>query len=271
MKRVAYGVLVLLVCGSSGWGQRRVDDLGSKPRQMAPATTDASRLQWLVMSGVVGSSTGESADVSPGGIVSVEHLKVPESAVKEMRKLFKDFDAGKLDDSVKHASKAIEIYPQWSVAHHNLAQTYARMGDYDKAITEFQTAAELDTRQVQSWLSLSKVYFLQKKFAEGEKAARRALEIDPVNGDAKYFLGRNLVSAGRVTPEAEELLQKSKERYTVARLVIANIYLKRHAVNDAVGELRGYLAQPDAEGKDKVECMIRRLTEPEGTVSCAMQ
>ena len=271
MKRVACGVLVLLVCGSSGWGQRRTDDAGLNPRQMAPATTDESRLKWLMMSGAVGSSSGESADVAPGGIVSVENLKIPEPAVKEMRKFFKDFDAGKLDDSVKHASKAIEIYPQWSVAHHNLGQTYARMRDYDKAIAEFQTAAELDTRQVRSWLSLSKIYFLQKKFAEGETAARRALEIDPVNSDAKYFLGRNLVGGGKVTLEAEELLRKSKEQYAVARLVLANVYLKRHAVNDAVSELRGYLAQPDAEGKQKVECMIRHLTEPEGTVTCAMQ
>jgi tetratricopeptide (TPR) repeat protein len=271
MKRIAYGVLVLLVCGSSGRGQKRIDDVSPKPRQMAPSTTDAAPLQWLMMSGVVGSSTGESANVAPGGIVSVEHLKIPESAVKEMRKFFKDFDAGKLDDSVKHASKAIAIYPQWSVAHHNLGQTYARMGDYDKAIAEFQTAAELDTRQVRSWLGLSKVYFLQKRFSEGETAARRALEIDPVNSDAKYFLGRILVSGGKFTPEAEELLRKSKEQYVVARLVLANVYLKRHAVNDALSELRGYLAQPDAQGKEKVQCMVRHLTEPEGTVSCAMQ
>jgi len=224
-----------------------------------------------MMSGMVGSSTGESAGDAPGGMVSVEHLKVPESAMKEMRKFFKDFDAGKLDDSVKHASKAIELYPQWSVAHHNLGQTYARMGDYDRAIAEFQTAAELDTRQARSWLGLSKIYFLQKRFPEGETAARRALEIEPVNSDARYFLARNLVSGGKVTPEAEELLRKSREQYAVARLVLANVYLKRQAVGDAVSELRGYLAQPDAAGKEKVECMVRHLTEPEGTVSCAMQ
>lgn len=271
MNRIAYGVLVLLVCGSSGWGQKGTKDVSQRPRQMAPATTDASTLRWLMMSGAVGTSTGERTDVALGGTVSVEALRVPESAVKEMQKFFKDFDAGKLDGSVKHASKAIEIHPQWWVAHHNLAQTYARMGDYDKAIAEFQIAAELDTRQVGSWLSLSKVYFLQKKFADGEAAARRALEIDPVNSTAKYFLGRNLVSGGKVTPEAEELLRKSKEQYAVARLVLANVYLKRGAVSDAVTELRGYMVQPDAEAKEAVQCMVRKLTEPEGTVSCAMQ
>jgi tetratricopeptide (TPR) repeat protein len=204
-------------------------------------------------------------------MVSVEMLKVPGAAIKEMQKFFKDYDAGKLDDSVKHVSKAIEIYPQWAVAHHNLGQTYARMGDFDRAIVEFQSAAELDTRQTRSWLGLAKVYFLQHKYTEGEAAARRALEIDPVNGDAKYFLGRNLVSKGKDTPEAVELLKKSKEQYPVARLVLANMYLKHGAMKDAVDELRGYIAQPDAPSKEKVECMVRKLTEPEGTVDCAVQ
>src|SRR5262249_9807500 len=155
--------------------------------------------------------------------------KVPGAAAKEMQRFFKDFNAGKLEDSVKHISKALEVYPQWGAAHYNLGQTYARMGDYDKAIVEFQNAAELDSREARSWLGLSKVYFLQKKYAEGETAARRALEIDPVNVDAKYFLARNLISEGQDTPEAMELLKKSKERYPVARLVLANVYLRRGA------------------------------------------
>jgi tetratricopeptide (TPR) repeat protein len=278
MKRMACGVLVLMVCGTSGWGQRRVErveDVGATPRQ-SPMATDSTRLQWLLLSGSVGSpmparAAAANAAGVPGGTVSVEALKVPNAAIKEMQKFFKDFKAGKLEDSVKHAAKAIEIYPQWSTAHHNLGQTYARMGDYDKAIVAFQNAAELDTREVQSWLGMSKVYFLQKKYAEGEAAARRALDIDPVNSDAKYFLGRNLVSNGQDTPEAMELLKKSKEQYAAARLVLANVYLKHGAVNDAVGELRGYIAQPDAPSKERVECLVRKLTEPEGAVSCEMR
>jgi len=275
MKRMVCGVLVLMVCGASVWGQKRFDDLSPSARQ-SPISTDSTRLQWLLLDGSIGTPMGKrtaaaNAAGAPGGTVSVEALKIPGAAIKEMQKFFKAFDAGKLDDSVKHAAKAIEIYPEWSIAHHNLGQTYARMGDYDKAIVEFQNAAELDARQVRSWLGMSKVYFLQKKFAEGEAAARRALEIDPVNSDARYFLGRNLVSKGQATAEAVELLKKSKEQYTAARLVLANVYLKRGAVRDAVDELQGYVAQPDAEGKEKVHCMVRKLTEPEGTVSCEMR
>jgi tetratricopeptide (TPR) repeat protein len=234
-------------------------------------STDSTQLQWYMLSGTSGRPIGANAVGAPGGAVSVHTLKVPGAAMKEMQKFLKDFEAGKLDDSVKHAAKAIEIYPQWAAAHHNLGQTYARMGDYEKAIVEFQSAAELDTRLVRSWIGLSKIYFLQKKYAEGEAAARRALEIEPVNRDAKYYLGRNLVSKGQDTPEAMELLKKSKEQYVVARLVLANVYLKHGATSNALDELRGYIAQPDAPAKEKAECMVRKLTEPEGTVKCAVQ
>jgi tetratricopeptide (TPR) repeat protein len=212
-----------------------------------------------------------SSGAAAGGIVSVDTLKVPEPAIKEMQKFFKDFDAGRLDSAVKHLAKAINAYPGWATAHHNLGQTYARMGSYDQAIVEFQSAAELDTRMVRPWLGLSKVYFLQKKYADGETAARRALNIDPVNGDAQYFLARNLIGSGQETPEALQLLRKTKEQYAASRLLLANVYLKHGAVDEAVAELRGYAAQPDVEARQRVLCMVEHLTEPEGTATCSMK
>lgn len=268
MNRTVCAALALLCSCASGWAQRSVEGLSSKPRQTATTATEASELQ-LMMAARTG--TGTYAGDVPGGIVSVDTLKVPESAIKEMQKFFKDFDAGKLDNAIKHVSKAITAYPGWAAAHHNLGQTYARMGNYDQAIVEFESAAELDTRLVRPWLGLSKVYFLQKKYGEGETAARRALEIDPVNGDAQYFLARNLISNGQETPEALQLIRKSKEHYAVSRLILANVYLKHGAVDEAVTELRGYATQANVEAKERVLCMVRHLTEPEGTVTCSMK
>jgi len=246
------------------------DGATPRPRQTGANTAEAAQLQWLMM-GTGRNSIGTNAGVAPGGIVSVDALKVPSAAIKEMQKFFKDFDAGKLDSSVRHLTKAIEIHPEWAAAHHTLGQTYARMGDYDKAVVEFQKAAELDARPERSWVGLATVYFLKKSYADGESAARRALEIDPLNVDARYFLARNLVGAGKTTDEAVELLTKSKERFAVARLLLANIHLRNGKVSAAVEELRGYVAQPGAEQKAKVECMVRHLTEPAGTVACPMQ
>jgi cytochrome c-type biogenesis protein CcmH/NrfG len=267
MKRwIVVGLLMLLTCGF-GKAQWLTGE-GANPNGRGYAImNDGAQLQWYAMSGAMSRPAAEA----PRGIVSAESLKIPGPALREMQKFFRDFDEGNLEDSIKHVSKAIKIYPQWAAAHHNLGQTYARMGDYDKAVLEFQSAAELDGRLPRPWLGLAKIYFLQQKYQEGETAARRALEIDPVNAEGRYFLARNLVGQGKSTPETEDLLVKSKEQYTVARLLLATVYLKRGSLHQAVDELRGYIAQPNAEGKEKVQCMVRKLTEPEGTVECAMR
>jgi len=262
--------LALLFGCAPVWAQRSIEGLSPRPRQTITPASEASELQWM-MAARAPSATGAYAGDAPAGIVSVDTLKVPEPAIKEMQKFFKDFNAGKLDGAVKHVSKAITVYPGWATAHHNLGQTYARMGSYDLAIVEFASAAELDTRMVRPWLGLSKVYFLQKRYADGETAARRALEIDPVNSDAQYFLARNLISNGQETSEALQLIRKSRDQYAVSRLILANVYLRHGAVEEAVGELRGYVAQPNVEAKEKVQCMVRHLTEPEGTVNCSMR
>jgi len=266
MKRlIVVGLLMLMTCGYAT-AQRRTESMNPNGRGYA-VMNESAQLEWYPMTGL----TSRSAANPYGGIVSAETLKVPEPASREMQKFFKDFDDGKLKDSIKHISKAIKIYPQWAAAHHNLGQTYARMGDYEKAVPEFQSAAELDARLPRPWIGLAKIYFLQQKYEEGEAAARRALQIDPVNAEARYFLGRNLAGQEKSTPETEELLVKSKEQYAAARLLLATLYLRRGSIQEAVDELRGYIAQPNAEGKEKVQCMVRKLTEPEGTVECAMR
>jgi len=271
MKRMVCAALFLLCSCASVRAQRSVDGLSARPRQTSPMATETSELQWMMAARAESSLAGANPGDAPGGIVSVDALKVPDSAIKEMQRFFKDFDAGKLDGAVKHLSKAITVYPGWAAAHHNLGQTYARMGNYEQAAVEFENAARLDTRLVRPWLGLSQVYFLQKRYSDGESAARRALEIDPVNGDAQYFLARNLISNGQETPEALQLIRKSKDQYAVSRLILANVYLKHGAVDEAVAELRGYAAQPNVEARERVLCMVRHLTEPEGTVTCSMK
>jgi tetratricopeptide (TPR) repeat protein len=268
MKRIAYGLAALLLGAASGWGQKVIDE--ARGRQAAPVR-DAAQMPWFLLGEPPIAPTRPMALVARGGTVSIDALRVPQAAAKEMQKFVKDFTAGNLEDSIKHVSKAIRIYPQWAAAHYNLGQTYARRGEYASAIEEFENAAELDAKMVRPWIGLAKIRLLQNQYAAAETAARRALEIDPVNIDAKYFLGRILVAAGKDTVEATELLEKSKEQFVAARLVLANVYLKRGAVQAATNELQGYVVQPNAPDKTKVQCMVRKLTEPARTVDCSKQ
>jgi tetratricopeptide (TPR) repeat protein len=206
-----------------------------------------------------------------GATVSVSELRIPAAAQKEWGLFQQTLQAGNLRDSVKHLTKAIQIYPQIPAAHQNLGACYVRLSEYEKAVVEFQKASEMDAHMIQPELGLATAYLLLGRSGDAEAAARRALDIDPINPTGRYLLGRALAFEGRDTPETEELLRKSFAQYPVAHLALAGILLKRHALDEAVAELREYIAQPDTPQKDKetIGCAIEKLAQPTGVSTCA--
>ena len=281
MKRTAYGLVVVLACAAAAQGQQRVErnagyrqnGASSDPTQMVLFMMTGSTLgsKSSTLNGTAGNASGGNTGDAAGSTVSVDTLQIPEAALKEMHEFQKKFDEGKMDEAARHAEKALKISPQWAAAHQDLGQSYARMRQYDKAFAEFQNAASLDAKMVAPWVSMAGVYFLQGQYHEGENAARRALELDPANGTATYFLGRTLVAQEHELTNAIELLRKSQEQFPAAHLVLANVYLKQNQTDEAVGELRSYLGQANAPAKEKVACMVDHLTKPAEPLTCSMQ
>jgi tetratricopeptide (TPR) repeat protein len=275
MKRTACSFLVFLALagGAYAQGQRRIpnSDTNSAPRPSSTLTTNVTSYPWFITSGdsVAPPSVPPAGGGPSGASVSVAQLRIPTAAMKELQVFQQKFAAGKLEEAAHHVEKAIRIYPQLAGAHHNLGQCYARLNQFDKAIAEFQTATALDAQLVPPRVSLAESFLIQGKFEEGEAAARGALELDPVNMQARYLLGSILVSEKHGIPEAIDLLRKSRDAIPEARLVLARTYLAQHATDDAVQELRGYLEQPNVPAKEKIACVVEKLTKPEGSSICA--
>ena len=273
-------MLAILACAAAAQKQQRVDRNAewqygtlSDPTQRMLFMTTGSSLgsKSPTPNGAAGNTSGGDNGGAAGSTVSVATLQIPEAARKEMHEFQKKFDEGKVDEAARHAEKALKISPQWAAAHQDLGQSYARMRQYDKAIAEFHNAASLDARMAAPWVSMAGAHFLQGQFHEGENAARRALELDPSNWTATYFLGRTLVAQEHELTNAMELLRKTQEQFPAAHLVLANLYLKQNQTDEALGELRSYLGQANAPAKEKVACMVDRLTKPGETLTCSMQ
>jgi len=243
---------------------RRVAPLVNPAFYQFPSLADASQPLWGNLRVL-----DMRPSPAPGGTVSVDQLRIPKAALKEIDAYLHKLADGKVEESARHLEKALQIYPNLPAAHYNLGLCYAKLREYDKAAVQFQAAAQGDAKLVEPWVNLGSVYFLQKRYSDGESAARRALDLDPLNTPARYLLGRILALEGQYGTETLDLLGKSKESYPVARLVLASVLLKRKEVPEAVAELRAYLNEPAAPEKEKVACMVERLTTP-GTASCAM-
>src|SRR5580700_6130187 len=213
--------------------------------------------------------TDESRLSKLGETISVGELRIPPKAVKEIQRSQTALRSGNVRSSALHLERALEIYPQSLEVHNNLGSRYIELHEYEKAAGEFQKAIDIDPRVAQPFNNLSVAFFLLQRYLEAEAAARRALDLDPRNSTARYMLGCILATEKRNPLEAMEMLRQTKGEFPDSRLLLADILLRRGAIDEAKSELRDYLAVPGAEKKQNVERWLARLTETPAATNSA--
>jgi tetratricopeptide (TPR) repeat protein len=171
-----------------------------------------------------------------------------------------------LRSSVRHLENALRLYPDCLEARNNLGAQYIELKEYEKAITEFRRAIQINDRIVQPFNNLSVAFFKLQRYTDAEVAARHALWLDPTNSIARYVLGCSLAAEDRNAPEALEMLRATKGLFPESRLMIAKILLRQGASEDAKGELRDYLAASGIEQRAVAERWLAQLTEISDTV-----
>ena len=204
-----------------------------------------------------------------GETISLGELRIPPKAVKEIQRSQTALRSGDVRSSAAHLERALQVYPQSLEAHNNLGSRYIELHEYEKAAVEFQKAIDIDPRVMQPFNNLSVAFFLLQRYPEAEAAARRALNLNPHHPTARYMLGCILATEKRNTLEAIELLGQTKDKFPDSRLLLAEILLRRGAVDEAESELRDYLAVPGAEKKQNVERWLARLTQTSTSTNSA--
>jgi len=206
-----------------------------------------------------------------GETISMGELRIPSKAAKEIQRSQTALRSGDVRSSAVHLERALQVYPQSLEVHNNLGSRYIELREYEKAAMEFQKAIDLDPHVAQPFNNLSVAYFLLQRYSDAEAAARRSLDLDPHNPTSRYMLGCILATEKRNPLEAMEMLRQTKREFPDSRLLLAEILLKRGAMNEAENELRDYLSVPGAEKKQNVERWLARLTEKSGTTNSATQ
>jgi tetratricopeptide (TPR) repeat protein len=201
----------------------------------------------------------------PGESVSTRELFIPPKATKELRRSQTALQSGDIRASARHLERALQIYPGYLEGHNNLGGRYVALQDYEKAVVECQKAIEIDSRVMQPFNNLSVALFLLGRYAEAERAARSALSLDSHDSTARYMLGCILATDRRNPMEAMEMLRSTRVEFPDARLLLAEILVRRGDQAEAEKELREYLKIPGAEKKQRVECWLARLAHRAST------
>jgi len=91
-------------------------------------------------------------------------------------------------------------------AQTNLGNFYVARGEFDRAVSAYKTATEVNPGYVPAYVNLADLYRLHGKETKAEKVLRRATLVVPTSADAHHALGLSLVRQKR-TDEAVEALK----------------------------------------------------------------
>jgi tetratricopeptide (TPR) repeat protein len=123
----------------------------------------------------------------------------------------------------------------------NKAQEAAKNKKYDEAATLFRQLVDADAADFPAWYQLGTVYFIQKNYAEAEKAYLKAIATHPDYGVALLSLGRLRIAQKNYDGAIEALTQAVKVLPTSAQ---ANFFLGEAYLQNKKGSLAvGYLNQ----------------------------
>ncbi len=149
--------------------------------------------------------------------------------------------------------RAIELDPGSVEAHRFFAFLLTALGRQQEAISEIQTAEQLDplSSLVQSDYGYN--FYLARKYEQAERHLKRAIDLDPLNYGAYGRMGRVYSEMGRYA-DAIATLEKAQERQDrgsgnrIYTLTLAHVYARMGSREKAMRMLKEMQRTTDPAG-----------------------
>lgn len=212
--------------------------------------------------------TQKGSDESPSGanpnMMDIheysEHF--PRSAVKEFKKGLSADRSAQRDDAIRHYQKAIEIAPDFYVAHNNLGSDYLTMSNFPAARKEFEQVIRLNQSDADAYFNLSNVCMLTDQLPDAQHYLDEGLRRQPDSALGQFFLGSLNIRLKKF-PEAETALRRAIQtnpQMVQPRLQLVNLLLQQGRKADAESLLRDFLAAfPDNSFSPQAKQVLQRL------------
>jgi tetratricopeptide (TPR) repeat protein len=96
---------------------------------------------------------------------------------------------GKFDLAQPHFEEALRIYPNYAEVRSNLGQLLAEQGDLQGGIEQFRTAIALDPALSRPYLNLGVALAKQGRLEQADAPLREAARLMPQSAQARFYLG----------------------------------------------------------------------------------
>jgi len=201
----------------------------------------------------------------PVGTVSAGELdtQIPARAKAEFDRGTSAANEGKFQEAIAHLQMAIELYPNYLMAHNDLGVQLLGQGKLDDAAVVLRKATALDSKAFNPWLNLGIVLVHQQNFSEAGDTLRRALALEANSPSARLYLGKAL--SGLDDHEAAEREFKTAHdlggaTFSLALYYLGHIYLNKGQRQRAMEMFQLYLKEtPAAPNAEEVRKLIEIL------------
>lgn len=122
-------------------------------------------------------------------------------------------DQEKFQEARIELQTAVDLKPEDAEAYYQLAEVLVRLGEYGRAIENYNSAINYNPNHLNARLHLASLQLIAKQYEQAESNIERVVSIEPSNEDA-LILKSNLVSIGprRNADEARRILKQILDR-----------------------------------------------------------
>lgn len=132
--------------------------------------------------------------------------------------------------------------PLSSEEHTSLGRIYESQGKLDLAEQQYHEAVKKDPKSVPALLLLGDLSFQAKKYTQAETAYRKAIKLQPENGDIYNNLCQVYLEQNEGIDKTEDLIRKAiaatPEHRAYYLDTLGTIFLKQGRIADAIGEYK---------------------------------
>lgn len=188
--------------------------------------------------------------------------RFPRKAVKEFEKGVGSDAEGKRDDAIRHYQKAVEIAPEFYLAHNNLGSDYQARSDFPNALKQFECVVQLNQSDAAAYFNLSNVYMLTGRLTDAQQYLDEGLRRQPDSALGQFLLGSLDIRLKKPAQAELALLRAIQLSPTMAqpRLQLVNLLLEQGRRDAAESQLRDFLNKlPDSPFSVQAKQVLQRL------------
>lgn len=200
-----------------------------------------------------------------GGTASVAELdaRVPTAAKREYARAVRLSKEGDREGAIAALGRAIQLYPDYAVAHNDLGVQLFRAGRSKDAAEQFEIAIRIDKDAFRPHLNLGLVSIERRDYEKAEGMLRESVAIDSTQPNSHLYFGVALMQNGKLDDALTELKKAALfggDDFAEPHFYLAVLNLRRGIKALARDEANAYLKkEPNGELAPAARAVLARL------------